>query len=110
MRRRAIAILAALALASLVAGCSNDGDRGLHLFVSNMTDEAVLVTYEEPGHEMDLGRIEPGSALDVQSVFAERGPSCHGPFVARSLVGEEVARLEQACPTSDWRITKPGAS
>jgi hypothetical protein len=99
-----------MAIASLVAGCSNDGDRGLHLFISNMTDKAVLVTYEEPGHQMDLGRMEPGGFLDVQSVFEQRGPSCHGPFVARSPSGEEVARLDKACPTSDWRIVEPGSS
>ena len=103
-------MLVAVALASLLAGCSMDADRGLHLFILNSTDEVVLVRYEEPGHEMDLGRIEPGRVLDVQSVFAERGPSCHGPFVARSVSGAEIARAEQACPTSDWRITKPGSS
>ena len=103
-------ILVTVALASLLTGCTMDGDRGLHLFIWNSTDEAVLVRYEEPGHEMDLGRIEPGRQLDVQSVFAERGPSCHGPFVARSPSGEEVARLDRACPTSDWRIVEPGSS
>ena len=106
LRRTLIAALICLSLAA----CSLDGDRGLNVNIFNGFDEVVVVTYEEPGHEMDVATIDPTEGTVFARVFSERGPSCHGPFVARTLGGQEVARAAELCPGVVWTVRAPGPS
>ena len=91
----------------LVAACGNDYDRGLSLLIHNGLPQTVVVTYEEPGHEMSVATIEAGRGTEFSRVFDERGPWCHGPFVARSAEGNVVSRAEELCPGVVWTITAP---
>lgn len=94
----------AIALVAMLGACSTDRDVGLWLRVTNDTDDTVTVTYEGPGGPMELGDVEAGRLVLIESVFEELGPICTGPFVARSRDGHEVARLEETCPNTDWSV------
>ena len=106
--RAAISLAVAATILLLAACVSSDQTVGLWLRVTNATDQTLTLTYEEPGHQMNLGTVEPGRLLLIESVFEQLGPSCHGAFLARSANGEEIGRLEQACPNMDWSIKPPG--
>ena len=88
----------------LTAACGNDYDRGLSVLIHNGLSQTVVVTYEEPDHEMSVATIEAGAGTEFSRVFEERGPSCHGPFVARAEHGEEMSRAEELCPGVVWTI------
>jgi hypothetical protein len=104
LERRHLLVVACVA--SLLTACS-DNRSGIWLRISNNTDETIVISYEEPGHHMDLGTVEPGRAEKVTAVFDDLGPSCHDPFVAKSRSGQEVARLDSACPNVDWSVDSP---
>jgi hypothetical protein len=72
--------------------------------IANGLGVPVAVRYEEAGHEADIGTLKPGEAVVVSEVFTDRGPSCHGPFVARATDGREVARALQVCPGGRWTV------
>jgi hypothetical protein len=111
MSWRQRALILGTIFAFVVGGCGiTDQNVGIHLRVWNRTGQPVVLSYEEPGHRLDLGRIEPDGLLTVESVFDARGPECHGPFVARSESGEEIARVDEACPGGEWSVTRPGSS
>jgi hypothetical protein len=93
-----------------LAACSTDEGRGVNVNILNGFDEVVVVTYEEPGHEMDVATIDPAGATEFSRVFSELGPSCHGPFVARTVGGQEIARAGELCPGVVWTITAPNKS
>jgi hypothetical protein len=102
-------VFLAASLIVVVAACS-DPDRGLSVTIANAFDEVVVVTYEEPGHEMAVATIDPAEGTTFSRVFSEFGPDCHGPFVARTAGGQEVARAMELCPGVVWTITMQGAS
>lgn len=102
-------LLLAASVMVAVAACS-DPDRGLSVTIANAFDEVVVVTYEEPGHEMEVATIDPAEGTTFSRVFSELGPDCHGPFVARTADGQEVARAGELCPGVVWTIMKQGAS
>ena len=107
--RRASPLAFLLALALVAFGCGNDQGRGLTAIIANGSTEAITVRNEEPGHEADVATLEPGRGIDYAEAFAERG--CHGPFVARTAAGVEIARAAELCPGSQWIIgASPRAS
>jgi hypothetical protein len=91
-----------------LAACGNDQDRGLNVNIANGFDEVVVVTYEEPGNEMDVATLDPAEGTTLSKVFSELGPECHGPFVARTAGGQEVARANELCPGVAWTIVAQG--
>jgi hypothetical protein len=104
LRLAAVALIAAVAL-----GCT-DADRGISAEVRNQTSVPISVRYQEPGHELDIGTLQPSQGTVIRSVFADRGSACHGPFVARTADGAEIARADELCPGVVWTIRLPGPS
>jgi hypothetical protein len=106
---RYLVTAAALIAGIVLSGC-NDQDRPLFIEFSNGLDETIVVRYEEPGHEMDVATLDPTDTTTFTAVFSQRGSSCHGPFVVRTIDGDEVARAEKVCPGVVWRITSGDAA
>jgi hypothetical protein len=102
------AAFVAVAICLTVTACGNDFDRGLSVRIRNGLDEVVVVTYEEPGHEMDVGTFDPGEGTEFSKVF-ERGPGCYGPLVARTVGGQEVDRTAEMCSGVLWTIAARGS-
>ena len=98
--RLALAIVLALCLSS----CQTDTTQKQSIRIINKTDQPIVLVYDEPGHHMELGTLDPDRISVVESVFTELGPGCHGPFVARRSDGTEVARLDRACSGTDWSV------
>jgi hypothetical protein len=78
--------------------------------IHNGFDEVLIVTYEKPGHEMDVATIDPTEGTVFARVFSERGPSCHRPFVARTVDGQEIAHAKELCPGVVWTVVAPRPS
>jgi hypothetical protein len=88
----------------LATACGNDYGRGVDVTIINGLAETVTVTYEEPGHEMPVATLDAGRGIVFSRVFSDRGPACHGPFIARSSDGTEVDIADELCPGVTWTI------